>query len=408
MRFSVVYFLCLSASMASAQAQDFLAVVTKAVANHPSFPNYQAMVASAQSLSSIEKARRMPKVDGVLARVDGKQTLVETQSAWQVGLSASYPLYDAGKQNARDLMAKGDTDREMAVGLNWVESAAQELGATYLKLWETDQSLAEMKKTQLTLERFGELLEGKGNQGEVSPLTKSKVARKRIELANKMIEIRGKKLAASLVWENTKQPNPTQWSLPHAIETVAAGESAALMRSKAEVFKARAEVDFVKSDESLSVNLGASFLQRKYQNISAFQSALSWQINMVYPFYDGGLASSRSQRQVLVLGQKQAEFDALSNQTVLDLNRIRQDLAQSEILEKELRNLCELQANLAAQTQKRFDLGRGEALDVVEADLSLMDCRLQNNRQMFDIYSKRNDYLKFSGAYAQAIKGIGN
>jgi hypothetical protein len=92
------------------------------------------------------------------------------------------------------------------------------------------------------------------------------------------------------------------------------------------------------------------------------------------------------------------------SQASLEIKRIKQDQAQLEKLKVELINLCQLQEALANQMTNRFTLGRGEAIEVVDAQVSLMDCKVQLLKQNSDIYQRRNDYLKWSGVLAQSIR----
>ena len=398
------YFLLTVFCCAQANAENYLQLMAQAIRQHPAYPNYRAMVSSAQSLSSIEKARRWPKVDGILSRIDGKQSLVETQSAWQTGFSISYPIYESGKQDARERAAQGEVSQEMAVGLGWMETTAYELGNHYIKLWEATLSIQEITSAVFKLEAFGQALNDKINAGEVSPLTLAKVARRRIELSNKLIDAKGKETTALAAWEYAGQSLPERWYLPDESKQADVLNNANLMKLEAEVAKAKADIDIARSEEGLSVQLGASYLERKYEYVSEWRNAQSWQITGSYPLFDGGLSSSQTQRKLLVHNQKLSELAAQKSQAGLEIKRIKQDQAQLEKLKVELTNLCQLQEALAHQMTNRFTLGRGEAIEVVEAQVSLMDCKVQLLKQNSDIYQRRNDHLKWSGVLAQSIR----
>jgi len=385
-------------------AQSYLEVLSDAVKQHPTYANYKAMLTSAQSLASIEKARRWPKVDGVLSRVDGKQSLVESQSAWQAGFSVSYPLYESGKQEARARASQGEANQEMAVGLGWMEATAFDLGGHYIKLWESTQTIQEITTASAKLEAFSKSLNDKLNIGEISPLTLAKVARRRIELANRLIEAKGKEATALSAWEYAGQKLPTEWVFPKEEEKPEVYPTANLLKLEADVSKAKADADIAKSEEGLSVQLSATYLERQFEAIAEWRNAQSWQIAATYPIFDGGLSSSNTNRRLLSLNQKIAEFDTQKSQMELERKRIAQEIAQLQQLKEELANLCQIQATLASQTASRFALGRGEAIDVVEADLSWMDCKVQWIKQNADIHYKRHENLKWAGGLAKVIK----
>jgi hypothetical protein len=74
-------------------------------------------------------------------------------------------------------------------------------------------------------------------------------------------------------------------------------------------------------------------------------------------------------------------------------------------IDNELKLQCDLQYQVANQLAERFRLGRGEALEVVEAYLQASDCRLSIVKQNFDMYSKFNDWIRVKGVIATRVLG---
>jgi outer membrane protein TolC len=385
-----------------AYADSYLDKVFEATQKHPSFRAYLATKESSRSLMAIENAKRYPRVDGVASRVDGRSTVVATPSAWQTGVSMSYPLFDNGRQDAKDRSTQADAEIEVGTALIPLEQAAVDIANAYLKLWEAKQAMIEineaLEKAQNFYNKLSDLLQG----GEMSQLTLAKISRRVIDYKSKRLEAMQRYQSALSTWRSTDLPEPQAWVFPELnLQTNKSAVTARLLKVTGELTKADAELEFAKKDEGISLDLQASFLERKYTDGSTpWTPNRIWQISGSYPMYDAGLRSSRSTRQMLMKSTKESELVTEKYQIEIDEKRLRNDIDSIQMIILETEQHCQLQKKLADQMSERFKLGRGEAQEVIESSLSVTDCKLSLLKNKLDTYLRYNDLIRTNGIVA--------
>ncbi len=401
MRFKY-FFILVAVIHGTSYADPYWDKVFEATQKHPSFTAFLATKESSRSLMAIENAKRYPRVDGVASRVDGRSTVVTTPSAWQTGVSMSYPLFDNGRQDSKDRSAQADAEIEIGTALVPLEQATVEMGNAYLKLWEAKQAIVEINASLAKAEQFFNKVSVLVQTGEMSQLTLAKISRRIIDYKSKRLEASQRYQSALSVWRSADLLEPHAWVFPVLqLQGASIVTNAKLMKVTGEVTKADAELQFAKNDEGFSIDLQASYLERKYTNGSSpWMPNRIWQISGAYPLYDGGLKSSRTARQVLLKSTKESELATETYQAALDERRLRSDIESMQLIIKETESQCLLQQEVFDQMNIRFTLGRGEAQEVIESSLAVTDCKLSLLKNKLDTYLRYNDWIRVNGLVA--------
>jgi outer membrane protein TolC len=388
-------------------ADAYTKVISEATQQHPAYTTFLAVKSSAESLANIESAKRYPKVDGVASRVDGRSNLVTSSSAWQAGLSSSYPLFDNGRQNASDRMSRGQAQLEIGTALIPLEQASIDLSAAYLRAWEAQQSVKELDKALAIGANFITAIQPQLDANEVSQISYSRILTRTLGFKAKRIEAAQRYQSANALWRSVGLDMPSVWALPSLKEWEGSVlPNGKLIKIRGEFEKVDAELEYAKKDEGLSIDLQASVLSRKFtEGGTPWTPYRTWQISGNYPFYDGGLRSAKTARQVQLKAAKEAEEKAELQLAEMDGKRLKDEVKSAMELVKEMVQQCTLQAKLGEQITERFSLGRGEAQDVIESHFALAECQLTLVRTQLDAYLKYNDWMRVSGKWASKFIG---
>lgn len=388
-------------------ADAYTEAIFDATQQHPAYTTFLAVKNSAESLANIESAKRFPKVDGIASRVDGRSTLVTSPNAWQTGLSSSYPLFDNGRQNASDRISRGQAQVEIGTALIPLEQASIDLAGAYLRAWEAQQSLKELDTALAIGAKFISTIQPQLEANEVSQISYSKILTRSLGFKTKRIEAAQRYQSASAYWRSVGLELPATWVLPSLKEWRDSKlPNGKLIKIRGELEKVDAEVEYAKRDEGPSVDLQASFLTRKFATDGApWTPYQTWQISGSYPFYDGGLRSAKTDRQVQLKAAKETEKQAETQLSEVESKRLREEISSALELVKEAQQQCALQAKLGEQISERFALGRGEAQDVIEGHFALAECRLTLLRTQADAYLKYNDWMRVTGKWASKFAG---
>lgn len=388
-------------------ADAYTDAIFQATQQHPTYTTFLAVKSSAESLANIESAKRFPKVDGIASRVDGRSTLVTSPNAWQTGLSSSYPLFDNGRQNASDRISRGQTQVEIGTALIPLEQASIDLAGAYLRAWEAQQSVKELDRALAMGANFMSTIQPQLEANEVSQISYSKILTRSLGFKTKRIEAAQRYQSAQAYWRSVGLELPAVWVLPSLNDW---GDSklpnGKLIKIRGELEKVDAEVEYARRDEGPSVDLQASFLTRKFATDGApWTPYQTWQISGSYPFYDGGLRSAKTDRQVQLRAAKETERQAETQLSEVESKRLREEIKSAQELVKEAQQQCTLQEKLGGQISERFALGRGEAQDVIEGNFALAECRLTLIRTQADAFMKYNDWLRVTGKWASKFAG---
>lgn len=391
---------------AVAQSDPYWSYIAQAIAGHPAYKVFLASKESAGSLMAIEEARRYPKVEGVLSRVDGASTLTTTPSAWQTGLALTYPLFDNMRQDARDQIAKSQGQQELNASAQSLERLMVDLANAHVRMWEANESIQLLHIANRHMVALQARLAEQVKAGEASVLLQSKFAKMGLDLNTKMLDAQQRLESAAKTWSITGTPEGQAVLLPK-VTTGAGGLSAHanLRRLQAEFARAESENTLAKRDEGLAVNLQASTLARKYAAYPGWPQFQTWQVNATYPLFDGGLASSRTQREALNMATKRSELEAEQSQTQIELGRLQAWLSSMQDIIASYEEQCQLQNKIAENMLTRFELGRGNLTEVTEGYLAAKDCSLTVIRSRADYFTKYHDLSRLNGTLAAWIMG---
>lgn len=389
---------------ANAGSDPYWEYMAQSVARHPAYQVFLSSRDSAASLLNIEEARRYPKVEGVLSRVDGASNLTETPSAWQAGLSLTYSLYDNRRQDARDQIARSQGQQELTSAAQSTEKLMIDLANAHIRMWEAAESIKILKHSSRRVHDLQERMQEQVKAGETSVLLLSKFVKMGLDIKTKLLDAQQRLESATQTWAMTGIKPANDVLLPPMTEVpIEDGAPANLRRLQAELARADSEHALAKRDEGMSVNLQASSLIRKYQSQAELSTNQIWQLNASYPLYDGGLARSKTQREALNLLTKQAAVQAEKAETQLELGRLQAWLASMRDIIASFEQQCAIQHQIADSIQTRFSLGRGSLTEVTEGFLSAQDCSLAVIRNRADYYTKYHDFSKLNGTLAALI-----
>lgn len=382
---------------------DYMA---QAITGHPAYQVFVASKDSAVSLLTIEEARRYPKVEGVLSRVDGSSTLTTTPSAWQTGLALTYPLFDNYRQDARDQIARTQGQQELTTSAQQMERLVVDLANAHIRIWEASESIKVLQAASRYLATLRTRVTEQVKAGEASVLLQSKFTKMGLDIKTKLLDAQQRLESASKTWAITGTQPGQDTLLPKVtVATEAPTSHATLKKLEAEFARAESEYNLAKRDEGLAVNLQASALLRKYSSEPGVPQYKTWQVNATYPLFDGGLANSRTQREALNMETKRAELNAEQSQTEIELGRLRAWLASMQDIIASLEEQCQLQNQIAENMMARYDLGRGNLIEVTEGYLAAKDCSLTVIRNRADYFTKYHDMSKLNGTLVTLIMG---
>jgi outer membrane protein TolC len=382
---------------------DFMA---QAVTGHPAYTVFMASKDSAGSLLAIEQARRYPKIEGLFSREDGASTLTNTPSAWQTGLALTYPLFDNQRQGARDQIAIAQGHQELYASAQSVERLLVDLANAHIRMWEAGQTLQILHSASRHIAGLQARVAQQVKTGEASVLLQSKFTKMGLDIKTKILIAQQRLESAVKTWMLTGVKPGQEVLLPKVSSGVGLRYSHTnLRRIRAELARAQSELDFAKRDEGMAVNLQASILVRKFSSQSGWPRYQTWRVNATYPFFDGGLAGSRTQREALKLATKQAELEAEQAQTDIEIDRIQSLLASMQTVVASIEEQCLLQSKIADNMLVRFDLGRGNLTEVTEAYLASNECSLTVVRNRADYFTRYHDLSRLNGTLANLIIG---
>lgn len=385
-------------------ADPYWDYMAQAMTGHPAYQIFVSTKESATSLMSIEEARRYPKVEGVLSRMDGASTLTPTPSAWQTGLALSYPLFDNQRQDARDEIAKSQGQQELTSSAQYMERLMVDLANAHIRMWEATESIKVLQGTSRHLAALQTRVAEQVKAGEASQLLQSKFLKMGLEIKTKLLDAQQRLDSSSKVWAITGiQPGQSALLPSWSSVTDIRSPNANLRRLEAELARAGGEHSLAKRDEGLAVNVQASTLARKFQSQSNWQEYQIWQVSATYPLFDGGLARSRTQREALNMATKQAELEAERSQTEIELGRLQAWLGSMQEIIASFEDQCRLQKQIAENMMTRFELGRGSLTEVTEGYLAANDCSLTVIRNRADYYARYHDLSKLNGTLAHLI-----
>lgn len=382
---------------------DYMAL---AATGHPMYKVFISGKESAASLMAIERARRYPRVEGVLSRLDGASTLTTTPSAWQTGLALTYPILDNRRQDARDEIARSQGQQEVSSSAQNIERLMLDLANTHIRIWEARESIQILEKAGRHLGALQIRLAEQAKRGEVSLLLQSRFTKMGLDIQTKLLDARQRLDSASKAWLSTGS-TPSQAALLPNTSAVSAPRSghATLQRLEAELSRAQGEYDLAKRDEGLAINLQAWTLVRKYESQPDWPQFHIWQVNATYPFFDGGLSKSRTQREALKLENKRAELTAERIQTDTELERLGTWLLSMYEIIKSLQEQCGVQTQIAESMVTRFELGRGSLSEVVESYLAANDCTLTVVKNRAEYFTRYHDLSRLNGTLARLVLG---
>lgn len=410
MRFKRLLPLAIGAALFSGAADaapdaywDFM---SQAITGHPAYRVFVASKDSAASLLTIEEARRYPKVEGVLSRMDGASTLTTTPSAWQTGLSLTYPLFDNYRQDARDQIARTQGQQELSTSAQQMERLMVDLANAHIRMWEASESIKVLQGAGRHMAALQARVAEQVKVGEASVLLQSKFTKMGLDIKTKLLDAQQRFESASKTWAITGTTPGQGTLLPTVAVTPEVRTSHATLRKlEAEFARAESEHTLAKRDEGLAVNLQASTLARKYSTQPGLPQYQIWQVNATYPLFDGGLAASRTQREALNMATKRAELEAEQSQTAIELARLQDWLAAMQNIIAAFEEQCQLQNQIAENMMTRFDLGRGNLTEVTEGYLAAKDCSLTVIRNRADYFTRYHDLSKLNGTLATLIMG---
>lgn len=396
----------LFAGAAGAAPDPYWDHMAQAITGHPAYKVFVSSKESAASLMAIEEARRYPKVEGVLSRMDGASTLTTSSSAWQTGLALTYPLFDNQRQDARDQIAKTQGQQELTSSAQTIEKLLLDLANTHIRMWEANESIKILQDLSRHMAALQVRVAEQVKAGEASVLLQSKFTRRVLDTKSKLLDAQQRLESASKTWAITGTQPRQGTLLPSVVITPEARAShATLRRLEAEFARAESEYTLAKRDEGLAVNLQASTLARKYSTQPGWQQEQIWQVNATYPLFDGGLAASRVQREALNMATKRAELEAEQSQTSIEVARLQSWLASMQNIIAALEEQCQLQNQIAENMMTRFDLGRGNLTEATEGYLAAKDCSLTVIRNRADYFARYHDLSKLNGRLATLIMG---
>lgn len=387
----------------NAQPDPYWDYMSRAVRGHPAFAAFISSKDTAASLLAIEEARRYPKIEGVFSRVDGASTLTTTPSAWQSGLSLSYPLFDNWRQDARDEIARSQGRQELASSAQSIERLVIELANAHIRMWEAAELQTIIESAMKRMLDLQSRLADQAKTGEASLLMQSKIAKMVLDLRTKSLDAQQRFDSASQLWTLAGTPPPRNLLPPTSGVTGDPSPHVTLRRLEADVGRAEGEYELARRDEGFAVNFQALALARRYSNQPGWPQYQIWQLNATYPLFDGGLSASRTQREALTLATKRAELMVEKAQTSMEQTRLRQLLAATEEIIRSMNEQCQLQSRLADDILVRFDLGRGTLTEVTEVYLASLDCSMGVVRTRADFYLKHHDLSRLNGAIASLV-----
>lgn len=410
MRFKSVLPIALGAALfagaAGAAPDPYWDYMAQAITGHPAYRVFVSSKDSAASLMAIEEARRYPKVEGVLSRMDGASTLTTTPSAWQTGLALTYPLFDNQRQDARDQIAKTQGQQELTSSAQTIEKLMLDLANAHIRMWEASESIQILQGANRHMAALQVRVAEQVKAGEASVLLQSKFSKMGLDIKTKLLDAQQRLESAAKMWAITGT-KPGQGALLPTVAVATEGRTshANLRKLEAEFARAESEYTLAKRDEGVTVNLQASTLARKYRSQSGWPQYQTWQINATYPFFDGGLAASRTQREALNVATKQAALEAEQSQTKIELERLQGWLTSMQEIIAAFDEQCQLQNRIAENMMTRFEFGRGSLTEVTEGYLAAKDCSLTVIRNRADYFTRYHDLSKLNGTLANLILG---
>jgi outer membrane protein TolC len=287
-----------------------------------------------------------------------------------------------------------------------MERLLVDLANSHIRIWEAGQTLQILHGASRHMAGLQARVAQQVKTGEASVLLQSRFTKMGLDLKTKMLDAQQRLESAVKTWMLTGT-KPRQEVLLPKVSTGAELRHlhTNLRRIQAELARTQSELAFAKRDEGMAVNLQASILARKFNSQSGWPQYQTWQVNATYPFFDGGLASSRTQREALKLATKQAELEAEQAQTDIEIDRLQSLLASMQTIVASIEEQCLLQSKIAENMLARFDLGRGNLTEVTEAYLAANECSLTVVRNRADYFTRYHDLSRLNGTLANLIMG---